>query len=294
MTVSDDVAARGICDRPRVIYSHAMHASAARRRLRTAGIAIALLLAVSAGVLGVWRPWTPLPSAAPAVAAADGDGSAASVVAPAPLSLPDHPRVLVFGDSWTYGSAATDPTLGYAYVLASLIDGETIVDGVRGSGYLKPGLDGPAFGERIALLDPALAPNLIIIQGSINDRAQGAAGYREAVTAAWDALAAKYPEASIVVLGPAPHELPVGAATARIDTDLSELAGARGWWYISPIALNWITDQNYLAVIDVDFGHKHPSTEGHRYLAEKLAAALDELRGAPVTEAGGSETTPDE
>ncbi|PVE96150.1 SGNH/GDSL hydrolase family protein [Microbacterium sp. TPD7012] len=235
-----------------------------------------------------------MPAAAPVGASADGEGSAASVVAPAPLSLPDHPRVLVFGDSWTYGSAATDPTQGYAYVLAGLVGGETIVDGVRGSGYLKPGLDGPTFGERIALLDPALAPNLIIIQGSINDRAQGVTGYREAVTAAWDALTAKYPEASIVVLGPAPHELPVGAATARIDTDLSELAAARGWWYISPIALDWITDQNYLDVIDVDFGHKHPSTEGHRYLAERLAAALDELRGAPVTEAGGSETTPDE
>ncbi|WP_435749312.1 SGNH/GDSL hydrolase family protein [Microbacterium sp. PMB16] len=269
-----------------------MHASAARRRLRTAGIAIALLLAVAAGVLGVWRPWTPLTTTAPVGAPIDGQGGAPAVIAPAPLTLPEHPTVLVFGDSWTYGSAANVPTLGYAYVLADLLHGDTIVDGVRGSGYLKPGIDGPTFGERIALLDPALRPNLIIIQGSINDRAQGVAGYREAVTAAWDALAAKYPEAVIVVLGPAPHELPVGTATARIDTDLSELAAARGWWYISPIALDWITDQNYLAVIDVDLGRKHPSTEGHRYLAEKLVGALDELRGAPVTEAGGRRPPP--
>ena len=47
-------------------------------------------------------------------------------------------------------------------------------------------------------------------------------------------------------------------------------------------------------MIDVDPGRRHPSTEGHRYLAEKVAATLDELRAAPVTEAGGSETTPDE
>ena len=202
--------------------------------------------------------------------------------------------MLVFGDSWTYGSAASEPTLGYAYLLASLLDGETIVNGVRGSGYLKPGLDGPTFGERIAQLDPTLTPDLVIIQGSINDRAQGVAGYRDAVNAAWDAMAAKYPEAAIVVLGPAPHELPVGAATARIDKDLSDLAAARGWWYISPVAQNWITPQNYLDVIDVEIGRKHPSTEGHRYLAEKVAAALDEMRVAPVTEAGGSETTPGE
>ncbi|WP_292789322.1 MULTISPECIES: SGNH/GDSL hydrolase family protein [unclassified Microbacterium] len=269
-----------------------MNAPAAPRRLRIAGIAAALLVAVAAGVLGVWRPWVPAPSSLPAGAAA-GDESIA-VIAPAPLVLPDEPTVLVFGDSWTYGSAASDPTLGYAYVLADLLHGTTIVDGVRGSGYLKPGIDGPTFGDRIAALDPTLAPDLVIIQGSINDRAQGAAGYREAVTAAWDALTALYPEAAIVVLGPAPHELPVGAQTARIDRDLAALASARGWWYISPIERDWITEDNYLAVIDVEVGRKHPSTDGHRYLAEKLAAALDELRAAPVTEAGGSETTPDE
>ncbi|MEU4016161.1 SGNH/GDSL hydrolase family protein [Microbacterium sp. NPDC028030] len=271
-----------------------MKASAPNRRLRTAGVAIALLLAVTAGVLGMWRPWTPPPTAAPVGAAADGATAAAEAIAPAALTLPEHPTVLVFGDSWTYGSAASEPTLGYAYVLADLIGGETIVNGVRGSGYLKPGIDGPTFGERIAALDPSLSPDLVIIQGSINDRAQGAEGYREAVTAAWDALAAIYPDAAIVVLGPAPHELPVGATTARIDTDLGELAGARGWWYISPIAQDWITEENYLSVIDVEVGRKHPSTEGHRYLAERLAAALDEMRVAPVTEAGGSETTPDE
>jgi lysophospholipase L1-like esterase len=274
-----------------VIYSHAMQPASARRRLPVAGVVIAVILAVAAVALGVWRPWTGTPSTEPVGAAAAGDDVVA--IAPAPLALPEHPTVLVFGDSWTYGSAANVPTEGYAYVLAELLDGETIVDGVRGSGYLKPGIDGPAFGERIAALDPALDPDLVILQGSINDREQGAAGYRDAVNAAWDAMAAKYPAATIVILGPAPHELPVGAGTARIDADLAELAAARGWWYISPVAQNWITDQNYLSVIDVEVGRKHPSTDGHRYLAEKVAAALAELGDAPVTEAG-SEPTADQ
>lgn len=271
-----------------------MKPTATRRRVGAAGIVAGLILAVAAVVLGAWRPWIPAPSTTPIGAAADGGTGAAAVVAPAPLVLPEDPTVLVFGDSWTYGSAASLPTQGYAYLLADLLGGRTIVNGVRGSGYLKPGIDGPTFGERIAALDPSLSPDLVIMQGSINDRAQGVDGYREAVNAAWDAMAALYPKATIVVLGPAPHELPIGATTARIDTDLAELAAARGWWYISPITQNWITDQNYLDVIDVEAGRKHPSTEGHRYLAEKLAAALDELGAAPMTEAGGSETTPDE
>lgn len=271
-----------------------MKPTATRRRVGAAGIVAGLLLAVAAVVLGAWRPWIPAPSTAPIGAAVAGASGVSAVVAPAPLVLPDDPTVLVFGDSWTYGSAASLPTQGYAYLLADLLGGRTIVNGVRGSGYLKPGIDGPTFGERIAALEPALSPDLVIMQGSINDRAQGVDGYREAVNAAWDAMAAVYPEATIVVLGPAPHELPVGAATARIDADLAELAAARGWWYISPIAQDWVTEQNYLDVIDVEVGRKHPSTEGHRYLAEKLAAALDELGTAPMTEAGGSETTPDE
>ena len=183
----------------------------------------------------------------------------------------------MFGDSWTYGFAPFDRTPGYAYVLADLIGGETIVDGVRGSGYLKPGLDGPSFGERIAALDEALVPDLVIVQGSINDRQMDADGYDAAVLAAWDALGEKYPSAGVVVLGPAPHKLPVGKATARIDRDLVRLAAIRGWHYLSPIDNMWITEANYDSLIDPGLGRHHPTVEGHRYLAEHLAEYLRAL-----------------
>lgn len=233
-------------------------------------VAVALVCAFA-----VWRPSAAVPTAQ--VAAAAG---APAVVDAEPLMLPAQPRVLIFGDSWTYGSAASDPTLGYAYVIGANLGWKTTVNGVPGSGYLKPGLTGPAFGERIAALDPALDPDLVIVQGSINDRTQGAAGYREAVAAAWNALEALYPDASFVILGPAPHVLPVGTETARIDRDLGELAAARGWWYISPLGERWITDANYLGVIDTGVGRNHPSTEGHAYLAERLA---DDLAGMMKT-----------
>lgn len=195
---------------------------------------------------------------------------------PEPLDLPDNASVLIFGDSWTYGSAASDPTLGYAYVIAGLTGWNTTVDGVRGSGYLKPGLDGPDYGTRIAAL---VIPetDAIIIQGSINDRRLPAAGYDDAVNKAWDTLRAHYPNARIIVLGPAPDVLPVETATARIDRDLARLAAARGWWYISPIEENWITVDNYDTVIDTGAGRNHPSTRGHAYLAERLAEAIDAI-----------------
>lgn len=128
--------------------------------------------------------------------------------------------------------------------------------------------------------------------GSINDRRSDAAAYPAAVNAVWDAVVAKYPGIPIVILGPAPHELPVGASTARIDRDLAGLAAARGWWYISPVQEDWITESNYLQLIDAGVGRKHPSDAGHAYLADKVAAALERFGTAPVTAADGAKPKP--
>lgn len=243
-----------------------------------------LVAVVAVCAIAVFRAWAS--PAEPVVPVAQAEAVA---LAPTPLALPEDATVLIFGDSWTYGSAATAPSLGFAYLIGEKLGWDAVVDGVRGSGYLKPGLDGGSFGERIAALDPDLDPDLVIVQGSINDRRLYPDGYRDAVTAAWDSLAALYPEATVVILGPAPQVLPVEKATSRIDADLAELAAARGWWYISPVAEEWITPANYDAVIDAsDVGRDHPSTEGHSHLAERLAEALDRLaEGSGVTADAG-------
>lgn len=249
-----------------------------RRTRRFWPLAVAALAIAAVCAVAALRPWVDAPVAEVATA----QDAAPAVIAPASLALPEQPRVLVFGDSWTYGSAASLPTLGYAYVIGERLGWETTVDGVRGSGYLKPGLDGGSYGERIAALDPALDPDLVIVEGSINDRRLPAAGYRDAVTAAWDALAALYPEADFVILGPAPQVLPVEETTARIDADLADLAAARGWWYISPIADEWIGPDNYAEVIDTGIGRDHPSTIGHAYLATRLAESLATMSESTV------------
>lgn len=273
--------------RAAMTYSSRVTSHAPTRRRRRLVLAIAGAAAVVLAVaLGTTRPWMPPIETAPIAAAQHGG------VSPAPLILPRHPRVLVFGDSWTYGSAATPPTDGYAYRLADLIQGTTIVDGVRGSGYQKPGMDGPDYPTRIRALDAGIAPDLIIIEGSINDRRENAAAYPAAVTAAWNALTAKFPDVPIVVLGPAPQVLPVQAATARIDRDLARLAAERSWWYISPVQEHWITPGNYRRVIDTGVGRDHPTNAGHEYLAKKVHEALERFSTAPVTAADGAHPDP--
>jgi lysophospholipase L1-like esterase len=256
-----------------------MHRSSRTRARRSlavlAGVAAAIAVVCA---VALWRPWAT--AQAPVSRAVAGPADASAI---APIDLPEHPRVLVFGDSWTYGSAATVPTEGFAYVLSGLIEGETIVDGVRGSGYLVRGLEGiGTFGERIARLDADLDPDLVVVQGSINDRRESADGYADAVNAAWDDLTARYPETPVVILGPAPQVLPVEDATARIDHTLASLAAGRGWPYISPVAEEWITSANYPWIIDTgEIGRNHPTTAGHAYLAEQVARALEAL--APAT-----------
>ncbi|MGZ0711297.1 SGNH/GDSL hydrolase family protein (plasmid) [Coraliomargarita sp. W4R53] len=232
--------------------------------LATVAVAVALVCATA-----LWRPW--LQTSTPAA----GAGEQAVATSVESIVLPMSPTVLVFGDSWVYGSAAIVPELGFAYRLGANLDWQVVVDGVRGSGYLKPGIDGPSYGDRISTMDAALSPDLIIVEGSINDRRLYESElYRDAVTTAWDALAERYPAASIVILGPAAQVLPVEEPTAQIDRDLAALAGERGWWYISPVAEDWIIAANYLEVIDTGAGRDHPSTSGHAYLAERVMASL--------------------
>ena len=123
-------------------YPRSMHAPGRPRARRPWLPLVGAALAVAAVcALGVWRPWV-VPSAPVAVAVDEGVVS----LAPAALALPEHPRVLVFGDSWVYGSAAIVPTEGFAYVLGRTEGWDTVVDGIRGSGYLKPGQDGGSYG----------------------------------------------------------------------------------------------------------------------------------------------------
>ena len=174
-----------------VTYPLCMHAHGRPRARRPwlpivgAALAVAVVCAVAA-----WRPWV----APSAPAAGSRMPRPSSAVAPAPLALPEQParadlrRLLGLrlrrdrADARLRVRARRDARAGTPSSTAS-----------AAAATSSPAIDGGSYGERIAALDPALDPDLVIVEGSINDRRLPAEGYRDAVTAAWDALARALP-----------------------------------------------------------------------------------------------------
>lgn len=219
-------------------------------------------------------------------AAATDRWQAPSAATPTPTPTPS-PSMLVFGDSWTRGMAATDTAHAYPHLTGELLGWDVTALGEDGSGYLHPGELGGFYGTRVAELNPDLDPDVVIVQGSVNDRNELISALPRAARAVWRAVESTYPEADVIILGPAPSTLPLDERVEGIDAVLADLAAEAGLDYISPIAEEWLTEANIGEYIDASAAF-HPSDAGHAYLAERLAADLAELDPlspfAPVTE----------
>ena len=278
-----------------VIYSHAMKAAAARRRLRAAGLAIAVLLAARRG-----RPRRVAPVGSAAVLGARRCGrrpvkTRPSAIAPAPLILPEHPtraRVRRLLDLRLGGdrsdsrlrlrarrpdrrrddrerrprqrlpqARARRPRLRRAHRRSR--------PGARARPDHHPGLDQrPGAGRARATARPSPPRGMRWPRSTRRRRSSSWVRRRTSCRSA------PRPRASTPISPSSPRRAAGGTSPPSRWTGSPSRT-------ISPSSTS-------------TSGSKHPSTDGHRYLAEKLAAALGELRGAPVTEAGGSETTPEQ
>jgi lysophospholipase L1-like esterase len=186
-------------------------------------------------------------------------------------------RTVIFGDSWTQGAAAARPELGYAHLTAQKFGWDNQVLGGSGTGYLNPGSTNiGTFSQRIAKLPEDASVQLVIMQGSVNDQYRDLKLLPGAAKQAIQAMQAKFPQAHLVVLGPAPNVVPVDPTLLRIDNDLQSVTAAAKVTYISPVTESWITPSNFRTYINVAAA-SHPNNEGHAFLAGRLFAALKAL-----------------
>lgn len=193
---------------------------------------------------------------------------------PQVMPLPANPAVLIVGDSFTEGYGADNKKAeGYAYLLGGLIGASDVrVDGRGGTGFIDGGIgDNRPYAERLRLqgMDDAYQPNLVIIQGGLNDRRYADATPAElvdAVKVGVQTAKREFPGAQIVVLGPITYR-----DFSTTDNAYRAGATAAGATYISAMGSStWLPEDASLYFED---GY-HPSTAGHQAIAEGLAQTL--------------------
>lgn len=169
-------------------------------------------------------------------------------------------RVLVLGDSWSTG-ARLDPGVP---AWPSRLEGEVFVDGVPGSGISRGALAclGLSYSDRVAEALRRARPDLVIVQGGLNDTDQP----ERAVRRGFLRLAILLEGRDVVVVGPALAPARADRVPA-VDELLEELSEAAGFRYISTTDLE----------LDYHRDGVHLVRAGHRTFGK---AVVDRLAGA--------------
>jgi lysophospholipase L1-like esterase len=183
-------------------------------------------------------------------------------------ALPDAPFVSFIGDSWTYGAGATDSG-GYAYRTGRLLGWTHRVLGVSGSGYVQDGAGTP-FDRRIL---PAVsgAPDVVVIQGSINERDTAVEELAPAVADTLGRLVrAAGPDTAVVVVGASYVPEVPGTKVDRINDTVRAVAARLGLPFVDVAAENWSDPADPSIWADLS----HPNDAGAEQIAERLAPVL--------------------
>ena len=168
----------------------------------------------------------------------------------------DGPRTLVIGDSWSVGLGQDDLGLSWA----GRLPGEVHVAGFSGSGFSAhaSGCGRVSFHDR-APTAIGTRPQLVVVEGGLNDYDQGAAAIDRGFRALMADLAAQH----VVVVGPA--DAPARSrAVPRVEALLEALCEEYGVPYISTSDLD-------LAYLDDDL---HLTDAGHRAFGDAVAERI--------------------
>jgi lysophospholipase L1-like esterase len=181
---------------------------------------------------------------------------------------PSDPRLAVLGASFTAG-VGSSPGHSWAVQLARHLHWGTVVYGVPGAGYVRPGAGhgGPVRTEAARAGLPKLNPSLVIVQVGHDDIGVPPAAERQRVTQAINFIQSQAPHARLVLLTVFPGRS-ASAAAARTDQAITTAARAAdpGVIIIDPLTGHWT------------FPHikdgLHPTAAGSSWIASQVAAVL--------------------
>lgn len=211
----------------------------------------------------------------PADPANEGQMPSASVSPPAsPSEGTTQPtRIAVIGDSFTTGSPMDS---GPSALWPALLSDDFTVTAYAwsGTGYAATWVspDGPSnFVTRVEQMPDERIDNLVFF-GSIND---GLLGYDATLAAADEAFVnaqAKWPDATILVVGPASPIWPVPESYLEARDATRDAARAAGLTFVDPIDAGWFEGMPDLIGVD----GIHPNDRGHAYLADQMRRVLEQ------------------
>ncbi|GAA3552560.1 hypothetical protein GCM10022197_04510 [Microlunatus spumicola] len=196
------------------------------------------------------------------------------------LVLPQHPKVLLLGDSYTKGIGATSRSKGYANLIAEPLGWELTIDGKSGTGYMDPSGDGAdTYAERMWQRAHSLddAPyDLVVIQGSSNDRKYTKAEVAGRINLTIRTSRRFWPQAQIILMGPTNPWANV-AEYAMVDEKLKAAAAANGIPFIDPMGEQWFVPGDGVRYANPENGH--PNDAGHELMARWFVADVKKLSG---------------
>lgn len=196
-------------------------------------------------------------------------------------------KFAVVGDSYSYGLGTTLYAASYCAPLARTLG---LVNwrkyGVSGTGFVTtPGGGAQNYVGRINDV-LSFQPDLVFVQGSINDNNQSAGTVQTAATAYFAALKAGLPATTqIATSGPLRSTVPI-ASDLTIGTAIAAAAATHGIPYIDVPNSGWITGSGNTAAPtgtgNADYYSSnspvtHPSLAGHAYFGTQLGRELAAL-----------------
>jgi lysophospholipase L1-like esterase len=180
--------------------------------------------------------------------------------------------VSFIGDSWTAGVGATDG-VGYAPLTGRLLGWQHRVLGVGGSGYVRGGSGNVPFHERIA---PAVLgnPDVVVVQGTINERSTPSPELASAVTDTLTRLvAAAGPDTTVLVLGASQVPGVPAQYVDKVNDVVRAEAARQGLDFVDVAAEGWSDPADPSIWADP----YHVNDAGARAIAERLAPVLEGL-----------------
>lgn len=208
------------------------------------------------------------PRAGVAVASAT---ASPSITRASPTPTPTHTfsgtaSIAFLGDSFVAGYGGG----GGSYVdqVGSMLGATITADGVVGSGIVNYG-EGQPYGPRLAAL-LATDPDILVIQGSVNDLLTPSDAVATAATTLVDDAKTHRPRVSIVLVGPIYLTSETLPALLEQRAALQIVAAAEDITYVDPTG--WITDETAPTLIGAD--RIHPTAAGYAVIATEMAKQL--------------------